>query len=346
MQSTLLLLGILLFSTLEFAACKKETVSDPCAETYCLNGGDCLDGTCICPSGFSGANCEIEDTSGFSCSNGTCIQVSSGAQYNSLSQCQQACQSGGNTSGYNCVNGNCQQVSSNAQYSSLSACQNSCSAPQTSYNCVSGNCQQVNGTGGQFATLSACQSNCSSNTQTTLRYINNSSTRMDITLNGVSRTIPPGSSQSFTGTAGTLATGFAQTSGQTAQGQTVGQIMEWNLSNTFPASGTFSVNLNVGSNYFFLRIRNQGSRNLSGLTVNFGLTTETFDNINIPNDGQVYDIGYYRAWTNTQVRATLQGTTFYTFWDQGVHFTLPFTQNQSTLLLNTNATEPDIPEEG
>ena len=31
---------------------------DPCADVVCQNGGSCVDGTCICPEGYTGPNCE------------------------------------------------------------------------------------------------------------------------------------------------------------------------------------------------------------------------------------------------------------------------------------------------
>ena len=40
-------------------SCKKD--EDPCKDVSCLNGGTCIDGTCDCPDGFSGPNCETED---------------------------------------------------------------------------------------------------------------------------------------------------------------------------------------------------------------------------------------------------------------------------------------------
>lgn len=47
----------LLFVTLCFTACKKEN-PDPCENVQCQNGGSCDDGTCDCPTGFTGTNCE------------------------------------------------------------------------------------------------------------------------------------------------------------------------------------------------------------------------------------------------------------------------------------------------
>ena len=57
-------------------ACK-----DPCKDIACLNGGACVDGTCVCANGYTGADCStapdpcagIVCQNGGSCVNGNCV---------------------------------------------------------------------------------------------------------------------------------------------------------------------------------------------------------------------------------------------------------------------------------
>lgn len=58
-----------------FSACQK----DPCSSTICYNGGVCVSGTCNCPPGYSGVNCQDQDPchnitcyNGGTCINGVC----------------------------------------------------------------------------------------------------------------------------------------------------------------------------------------------------------------------------------------------------------------------------------
>lgn len=54
---------------------------DPCESINCLNGGECVEGTCICPDGFTGENCDIiidaceniNCLNGGECIEGTCV---------------------------------------------------------------------------------------------------------------------------------------------------------------------------------------------------------------------------------------------------------------------------------
>lgn len=53
---------------------------DPCKDVACLNGGACADGTCVCPEGYGGPNCEstvspctvVDCFNGGTCVNGIC----------------------------------------------------------------------------------------------------------------------------------------------------------------------------------------------------------------------------------------------------------------------------------
>lgn len=209
-------------------------------------------------------------------------------------------------SGYNCVSGNCNYVSSNAQYATLAACQNACSGPQGS----------------------------------TINYVNNSFTTMTITVNGVTKTVGAGQKVGFTGTPSSTASGNATTSGKTSSGSIIGEPMNWTISNTFPSSGSMDVNLNVSSSHFFLRMRNTGTKTLTPVYVNHGLNSQSVDYVVIPPDGVTYPMGYYKAFTNGNVRAYWQGQpTQYSYWNQGQQYTLPFSNNQAITLLNTSLTE-------
>jgi hypothetical protein len=64
----LFILGV--FSLTLFNSCKKDDPVDPCEQLECFNGGTCVNGTCDCPAGFTGDNCEIQVDP---CANVTCL---------------------------------------------------------------------------------------------------------------------------------------------------------------------------------------------------------------------------------------------------------------------------------
>jgi hypothetical protein len=93
---------LLLFS------CKK----DPCDATFCFNGGICISGTCNCPEGYSGLQCETFDIcTNITCLNGgvcvtglcNCPEGYSGLQCENFNPCANiTCLNGGT-----CANGIC-----------------------------------------------------------------------------------------------------------------------------------------------------------------------------------------------------------------------------------------------
>ena len=200
------------FSAILYTSCHK----DPCSGVNCLNGGSCSNGSCLCPSGFTGLRCE------------------------------------------------------------------------------------------NLAT-------------TTITYNNNTFTPVSISINGVAASIPAGGSVFYSGLYGDAAVGTASTNVQ------FGLILSWDLSDLFPPNGTSVVNINVSSTHFFLFITNNSVYTIGQVYVNYGLTTQTYDAVNIPHDDYNYSIGYYDAYTNSNLYLLTPGGGH--FWSYNI--SLSFTENQS-----------------
>jgi len=174
------------------------------------------------------------------------------------------------------------------------------------------------------------------NQTTDITFNNPVFTDIHITLDGVTKTIPADGSVTYSDVSGTSVTYSAYTNGATSGGTQVGLKLEWNNTLTL-AGGTDTYSLNVGNDYFFIYVRNNGTHVLTPLYVNYGLTAQSYDNIMVPADNVKYRTGYYSAYTNTNVRMYYQDApTSYVYWNQGVHFTLPWTNNQSVELYNSN----------
>ena len=156
-----------------------------------------------------------------------------------------------------------------------------------------------------------------------------------ITVSGYgTQTAEPGSSAvfDFSSNPGTIIY-HAETSGQTTSGSQVGLLIEWDYAIDLSGQSSYTLDLNISSNYFFIYVQNSSDHDFSPFYVNYGSSYQTMDNIIIYNTIVTYRIGYYRAFIDTEVRAYLQDMpSWYYYWIQGTHFSLPFTDNQSIVL--------------
>ncbi len=76
--------------------------------------------------------------------------------------------------------------------------------------------------------------------------------------------------------------------------------MSWPISDVFPSSGSITKTLDVGPSYFFLKIDNTSGHSVTGVYVNYGLVPQTYDAITFGSG--TFNIGYYAAYTNTDIR--------------------------------------------
>jgi len=153
---------------------------------------------------------------------------------------------------------------------------------------------------------------------------NDTYTDLAVTLDGKSYTIPYGNSQTFTANAGSAITGQVTTSGGTASAP-VGITLTWPLDGyNFPASGTEVIPIDASSDYFYLTLKNISGSTVTQIIVNNGLTAQTTDNVSIPSDGNIYGVGYYQAFSNSNLQVNLYNSTYLTW----ASLNLPFTSNQ------------------
>lgn len=164
-------------------------------------------------------------------------------------------------------------------------------------------------------------------------------TAIDVTIdNSSTGTVQAGESTifEFNGVQGVVNV-YAETAGQTNNGDMIGIPLFWNFSVDLTGLSYASRELYLSSDYLFIYITNTGSKGLTPFYVNYGLADEVQDNILIPNDGVTYSTGYYPVHSNTVVLAFLQGTENYVYWDESVNPFIPWSENQAVHLTSNIA---------
>ena len=187
--------------------------------------------------------------------------------------------------------------------------------------CSNGSCTCPTGYSGVFCQIAAL---------TGISYQNNTFTPITIVVNGAEQTIPVGGSYTYKGKVGTAATGTASTAGAASSlgistpGGIIGLTINWSIDNTFPGKDTLRVPLDVGASYFFLRMANTSPKNIINYYVNYqSAYGQFYQDVTVPNTGTMYDLGYYLAYTSSNVQT--QSSNSKINWKA---VSLPFTNNQ------------------
>jgi len=172
---------------------------------------------------------------------------------------------------------------------------------------------------GQSSSISVIVSNAFPAT-----FINTVFTPITITVSGVTRTIQPDDSTVFVFSTTPGSFSFtASTSGKTNQGTQIGRLMQWAATIDCSSREYYRARLIINSSYWFMYMTNNSATSWTSVYVNYGLSDQTVDYITIPGNGSTYSTGYYKAYTNTIVRAYYSGG--YISWS-GLPF--PWTENQ------------------
>jgi len=129
---------------------------------------------------------------------------------------------------------------------------------------------------------------------------NNTFTTVLITIGTSHDSVLAGATKSFVGTAGTPFRATASATGQ------YGVTYDWNIGDTFPSDGAqTSIPLDIGADYFFLKVSNVAVLPINYLTVNLGTAYQTVETVLFPADRYPYGAGYYNTLTSTIFRVGL-----------------------------------------
>jgi len=111
-------------------------------------------------------------------------------------------------------------------------------------------------------------------------------------------------------------------------GGVLGQNLEWHIDTTINSWHNITYPLQIGPDYFLLKMINNSPENMIYLKVSSGQTDYSYSfDVTIPNDGRTYNLGYYRTLSDLSVIAR-NGDQQGWEWDCGRDFHYPNLWNQ------------------
>lgn len=205
-------------------------------------------------------------------------------------------------------------LSCNTDKEPVNPCQGLC---QNGSACVRGMCQCLPDYEGRY---------CETLTKGFVTLLNKAQTPLLLTIGLQTIALDPEKSFTVEDRIGTTIAYKGETSGKTNTGSQVGLKLVWD-SDFIIENQPRTINLNVGSEFFYLKINNTTDYTLRTLHVNYGLASQTLDNIEFTKGN--FGIGYYRGFSNSNVRIQIKELPGYIyFWEQGKNFTITTALNQ------------------
>ncbi|MDB5025011.1 MAG: toll/interleukin receptor protein, partial [Mucilaginibacter sp.] len=167
----------------------------------------------------------------------------------------------------------------------------------------------------------------------TIEFKNNTSTPVYLELDGKTDTVKSLASFSFKGRKNSRVKAKARAYWTTTAGDLLGRKIEWNIDTIVHSKDNYTYPLNVASDYFFLKITNNGSADVNYVYVN-NFYTDSKDQlkIKIPNDGKVYYLGYYKILPHTSIQV----------WDTN-NYSLTWTNGRNLTFYNRYNQEVTVP---
>lgn len=124
----------------------------------------------------------------------------------------------------------------------------------------------------------------------------------------------------------------AYTFGKTTSNTQLGERIDWSRSLSFERDTVYE-EISTSTEYFFLFVKNLSAKEYGPIIINYGTTNEIEENVLIPGNEVSYQIAYYKALYNSQIRFyNNANTSEYVTFTAGVNFNFPNTKNQYILI--------------